>query len=488
MNEFIWAIYPYICATLFFVVPILRRIHSPFEWSTRASGIFGRSILGVASLALHWGLFLVFAGHVAGLVGGLMGLGGWIAFFYWTGLVGGLLALAGSLVAFVRRLTNPEVRAMSQPDDYIVHLFLMAIIGIAVYQVLATQIFGLAYTASSWFASLWQFSPQPELMASSSLLTKIHIFLALTFFAYFPFTKLVHFWTYPINYFTRPFQSMRTQAKQFTRDWEFAMRSDQSWMVLAMAVLIGGFLAAAAALGNVFVDGHAVASGEDSHTAAESGTEVLTGYPLYVSQCARCHGLEGAGEGPGAGSPTFAAPPRDLTGPNLRFASTRNGVASRSDIRRTLVEGLDGSGMPGFPRLSDRQIDSLVDVVRSFQEDRPEPGAVVEPPSRPRTTDELVETGRAIYQAKCATCHGDDGRGDGPAASGLEPPPANLAAGRLKAANSSEDLYRRIRVGIPESGMAGFGDLSERETWAVVAYLEREIVPDRWVESSSEAR
>ena len=480
MHEFLWGVFPYICAALFFVVPIIRMVYRPFGWSTRASGVFGRKLLGVASLALHWGIFLIFTGHLAGLIGGLLGLGSWITFFYWTGLVGGLLALAGSILALGRRMTNPEVRAMSQPDDYIVHLFLITIISLALYQVLAHQIFGIAYGAAAWFASLWRFSPQPELMVSASLLTKLHVFLALSFLAYFPFTKLVHFWTYPLNYATRPLQSVRTGAQQFKKRWELAMRSDQSWMVLAMAVVVGGFGLAAVGLGNVAFDGQASASQHSSMAQGPNGTELM-GYPLYVSQCARCHGLDGAGDGPGAGSPTFATRPRDFTAGNYHFVSTENQVATRGDLRRAIREGLANSGMPPFAELSDRQVASLVDVLEEFWDERPDPGAVVEPPARPDQSTELVSTGRKIYDKNCSTCHGSSGRGDGPAASGMPIPPANLAAGEFKVSNSSADLYRRIVVGIPGTGMPAFAEqLSERETWALVAYLESELLPRDW--------
>ena len=50
MNRFLWGVYPYLCAVLFFVVPVIRMATRPFSWSTRASGMFSRTSLGVASL------------------------------------------------------------------------------------------------------------------------------------------------------------------------------------------------------------------------------------------------------------------------------------------------------------------------------------------------------------------------------------------------------------------------------------------------------
>lgn len=243
MSNFLWGVFPYLCIVLFFTVPIIRMATRPFSWSTRASGLFGRKLLGVASLLLHWGLVLVLAGHLAGFIGGVLGVEAAISFFYWSGLLGGVMVLAGSMMALARRVRVPEVRAMSQPDDYIVHVFIIGIVGLALYQVVVHRIFGIAYTASSWAASLWTLSPQPDLMASASLITKLHVLLALTFFGYFPFTKLVHFWTLPVNYFVRPYQLMRTNRFHSERRWEFALRSDKSYMTYTASILLIGVVA-----------------------------------------------------------------------------------------------------------------------------------------------------------------------------------------------------------------------------------------------------
>ena len=71
-------------------------------------------------------------------------------------------------------------------------------------------------------------------------------------------------------------------------------------------------------------------------------------------------------------------------------------------------------------------------------------------------------SGRALYAEHCAVCHGDGGRGDGPAAGGLTPPPVDLT--RLSAGNNG--VFPRVRVlsyvdGYTRSdgSMPEFGDL-----------------------------
>ena len=487
MSNFLWGVYPYLCIVLFFTVPIIRMATRPFSWSTRASGLFGRKLLGVASLLLHWGLFLVLAGHLAGLIGGVMGIEAAIGFFYWSALVGGFMVLAGSVMALARRFRVPEVRAMSQPDDYIVHVFVIGIVGLALYQVVVHRIFGIAYTASSWAASLWTLSPQPDLMASASLITKLHVLLALTFFGYFPFTKLVHFWTFPINYFVRPPISMRTQRYRFQRRWEFAFRSDKSWLTYGLGAVAVIFLFAGMLLGHPR-QSEGLASSLTLAMADSTHGSRLAGYPLYVSQCARCHGLDGRGDGAGANSPTFSTIPRDLVAARYHFVSTVNGVASDDDLYRTIHKGLTNTGMPAFSELTDGQIVSLIDVLNGFRAGGSKPGPAIHVGTPLPATEHSIARGRELYLEVCVSCHGAEGRGDGTVLSYdyLEQvvAPADLAAGGIKAGDDAEQVYYRITAGIP-GGFAGtnvmlnFSNLPEADRWALVHYLKAVIMPQR---------
>jgi|GEM_PF-556662 len=498
MDHLTWGVFPYVALTLFFVVPFIRMMHRPFEVTTRPSGIFdGQKILGIAAHLLHWGIFLVFFGHLAGLIGGIRGWEGWVDAFFWIGTIGGIAAITGSIIALVRRATLPDMRAMSQIDDYLVHLFLILILGVAIYQAVVDRIWGVAFTAGPWFASLWRFDPQPELMASASVLTKIHILAAFAFAAYFPFTKLIHAWTLPVNYFVRPYQVMRTVANKFRNRWEFfGLTTDKSYMtllsigVLALLVLIGTTLPQPSDKGLV-QEAYAKADAVDDEELKPSGRDVLMGYPLYVSQCARCHGLEGEGDGPGAKSPTFAAKPRDLTSGHFQFISTNNGIASEADIKYVVVKGLQGSGMPGFPSLSDAQVDSLVGVVRSISKERLLPGERIAVPPRPPVTQAAIAQGEELYANLCVVCHGEEGRGDGALkalrtdAAGNVVPPRDLSAEPLKGGPSAKQLYYRIVAGMPRAKigeriewlMPSYPFLRPDQVWALIAYLEEEILP-----------
>ena len=95
-------------------------------------------------------------------------------------------------------------------------------------------------------------------------------------------------------------------------------------------------------------------------------------------------------------------------------------------------------------------------------------GEILQNPFPP--TPESLETGAAAYAQICQACHGEAGRGDGPAGVALDPPPADLVV--HAPLHPEADLFRFIRDGIPGTGMAPLGDqLTDEQIWHVVNYI-----------------
>lgn len=87
----------------------------------------------------------------------------------------------------------------------------------------------------------------------------------------------------------------------------------------------------------------------------------------------------------------------------------------------------------------------------------------------------VISRGQALYQTNCAACHGGTDDGNGPAAAGMSPPPANLRW--LMSRPIASDSY--LMWAISEGGaglstaMPAFKDaLSENERWTVIRYLQ----------------
>ena len=184
-------------------------VRGDYLWTTRSTGFFGRASIGPASLCLHWGLIILFISHLVGFIGGSYNFGSWIEFFKWAGLGGGIIFLYGASWALLRRIIIPQVKAMSTPDDYIMLLLLILIAGLGIYQSAIEMVFGVSFLAGPWIASIFRLQPDVSAISAAPLINKLHIIIAFLFFAYFPFTKLVHFASYPFGYINRPYVSMR---------------------------------------------------------------------------------------------------------------------------------------------------------------------------------------------------------------------------------------------------------------------------------------
>ncbi len=226
-DNFFFIGLPYITIILFFGGTIYRGFsgimsghrgkwdwtaRGDYLWTTRSTGFFGRASIGPAALCLHWGIVILFFAHLIGFIGGAYNLASWVAFFRWAGLGGGILFFYGIIWAFVRRIVIPQVKAMSRTEDYVILVFLMTIASLGLYQSALKLVFGISSSAGPWLGSILKLQPDASMIAGAPLINKLHIISALVFFAYFPFTKLVHVFSYPSGYSTRPFISMRRYA------------------------------------------------------------------------------------------------------------------------------------------------------------------------------------------------------------------------------------------------------------------------------------
>jgi high-affinity iron transporter len=113
--------------------------------------------------------------------------------------------------------------------------------------------------------------------------------------------------------------------------------------------------------------------------------------------------------------------------------------------------------------LDKREGADVVALAREIQRDLI---AAYEVQVTPRKAPELAGA-RALYSTHCASCHGTQGEGDGPAASGLDPRPTNFQDAQRAAARSVFGLYNTISAGVGGTAMPAFGHLRAEERWAL---------------------
>ncbi len=78
-----------------------------------------------------------------------------------------------------------------------------------------------------------------------------------------------------------------------------------------------------------------------------------------------------------------------------------------------------------------------------------------------------LQQGQALYAAQCASCHGAQGRGDGPLAAQLNPPPVAFSDRDRARARSLFSLHQTISNGVPGTSMPSFASLSDDDRWAL---------------------
>jgi mono/diheme cytochrome c family protein len=88
------------------------------------------------------------------------------------------------------------------------------------------------------------------------------------------------------------------------------------------------------------------------------------------------------------------------------------------------------------------------------------------------SSPELVEKGRELYKNNCAACHGDNGRGDGPSASMLNPKPRNFySRDGWKNGTKIVQMYKTLQEGIPGSSMASYDYLPLQDRFALIHFI-----------------
>ncbi|HSR13340.1 MAG TPA: respiratory nitrate reductase subunit gamma [Thermodesulfobacteriota bacterium] len=210
-NTFAFLVFPYISLTIF-VVGFLHRYYSDaLNWNAKSSELLDKGSLKWGAMLFHYGVLLTFIGHAAGLLVPqslyeMMGFSGeaHTKISVALGIPFGLLALFGLVWLILRRLSRKRVRTLTTMDDWVTVFLLLFVIGVGFRNVTAGHFYVLD-TVAPWIRSIVTFRPQPELMTNVPWAYKLHVLGAFVFFAFSPFSRMVHAWSYPFTYIVRRF-------------------------------------------------------------------------------------------------------------------------------------------------------------------------------------------------------------------------------------------------------------------------------------------
>ncbi len=86
-------------------------------------------------------------------------------------------------------------------------------------------------------------------------------------------------------------------------------------------------------------------------------------------------------------------------------------------------------------------------------------------------SQDMIKHGAKLYAQNCAMCHGNEGKGDGPAGQALNPRPRNLVEGPWKKGGGYIGIYTVLTEGLAGTSMASYGHLKAVDRWALTQFV-----------------
>ncbi|MFY0614188.1 MAG: respiratory nitrate reductase subunit gamma [Hyphomicrobiaceae bacterium] len=214
INHIVFGWYPYLALTVFLLGSLIRFDREQYTWKTGSSQLLRRRQLMIGSNLFHVGILIIFFGHLVGLLTP-------IALFDALGIshgfkqvlaiviggIAGIACLIGIVMLTHRRLYDQRIRATSTTGDIFILLLLFAqlLLGLATIPISMGHLDGHEMVKfMNWAQGILTLQSDAwRLVADVHPIFKAHLFLGITIFLVFPFTRLVHVWSAPIWYLGR---------------------------------------------------------------------------------------------------------------------------------------------------------------------------------------------------------------------------------------------------------------------------------------------
>ena len=223
LDNFLFGIYPYICLSVFLLGSLLRFDRDQYTWKSDSSQLLRAGQLRWGSNLFHVGVLFLFFGHSFGMLTPhflyepFISAGAKQLVAMVSGGAFGLLGFIGVSLLLHRRLSDERIRANSKTSDIVllVLLWLQLALGLATIPLSAQHLDGgMMMKLAEWAQRIVTFrAGAPELLAEAGWIFKAHMFLGMSIFLIFPFTRLVHVWSGfgTVAYLVRPYQLVRSR-------------------------------------------------------------------------------------------------------------------------------------------------------------------------------------------------------------------------------------------------------------------------------------
>ncbi|MCK6065401.1 MULTISPECIES: respiratory nitrate reductase subunit gamma [Microbacterium] len=228
MDVFLWGVLPYVTIVLLVGGLVWRYRYDQFGWTTRSSQLYESRLLRIGSPLFHFGILIVLIGHIMGLVipeswTDAIGVteDTYHAVALILGTFAGFATLVGVVILIYRRRTTGPVFMATTKNDKTMYVVLVA----AIITGLATTVISAVDpspdqnyrdSVAPWFRSIFILQPDIAAMNAAPLAFHIHTLAGMALFILWPFTRLVHAFTAPVQYLFRPYIVYRSRDRRPT--------------------------------------------------------------------------------------------------------------------------------------------------------------------------------------------------------------------------------------------------------------------------------
>lgn len=229
-SVLLYAILPYAAIAVFAIGTAWRYRRDQYGWGARSTQFLESRVLRFGSTIFHLGVLAAIGGHVLGVLvpqSWTAAVGISDSAYHVLAVAGGVTAggavIAGFGILLYRRLRFPRVRVTTTRMDLAV--FALLAVGIVTGMLATLTNLGDAVhyreSVGPYFRKVLVLDPEPGLMTGEgvSLIFQIHVVGVWFLYALWPFSRLVHAWSIPVDFLRRspiPYRGRNPRPRRAT--------------------------------------------------------------------------------------------------------------------------------------------------------------------------------------------------------------------------------------------------------------------------------
>ncbi|HEX2529886.1 MAG TPA: respiratory nitrate reductase subunit gamma [Burkholderiaceae bacterium] len=222
LHQFFFGIYPYIALTVFLLGSLIRFDREQYTWKSESTQLLHSGSLRAGSILFHVGILGLFFGHAGGLLIPIW-VWDWLGVTHSTkqmvaivaGGIMGIVCLAGIVILLVRRFSNDRLLAVTTMKDKVVLIWILATLLLGLFSIFASAGHADGHVMvqlMTWAQHVVTFrGDAAQVIVDVPFIFKLHLFMGMSLFVIFPFTRLVHAWSGfgVVTYLGRAYQLVR---------------------------------------------------------------------------------------------------------------------------------------------------------------------------------------------------------------------------------------------------------------------------------------